>query len=258
MQTSGGSLWGSPTPVSGTMSLTQIQQQEERDKVQREFKLQQLQAQQKREQQTRGVPGWGERPPVVNQPVKSLLQIQQEQAQQQNKRQQGSALSRSQVGKLLCLGDGAVSNWVSKRQDRGYRNGQSGSFSTLLYSITYRIPEDTLSCSACVEPFRLFVFIQPSHNPLSSSVWGNAGHLSASWGPAPNSANIWGSTPSKPPPPPPQQQYDDEDDDEDDDDDDSDEEGGAFWDDAVKAASKSREQQQQQFVQQQRQQQKAR
>ncbi|XP_058959916.2 GRB10-interacting GYF protein 2 isoform X2 [Pocillopora verrucosa] len=191
-QTSGGSLWGSPTPVSGTMSLTQIQQQEERDKVQREFKLQQLQAQQKREQQTRGVPGWGERPPVVNQPVKSLLQIQQEQAQQQNKRQQGSALSRS----------------------------------------------------------------QPSHNPLSSSVWGNAGHLSASWGPAPNSANIWGSTPSKPPPPP-QQQYDDEDDDEDDDDDDSDEEGGAFWDDAVKAASKSREQQQQQFVQQQRQQQKA-
>lgn len=93
---SGGSLWGAPAPVSGTMSLAQIQQQEERDRQQRELKLQQLQAQQ-REQQARGVPGWAERPPVASHPVKSLLQIQQEQAQQQNKRQQGPALSRSQV-----------------------------------------------------------------------------------------------------------------------------------------------------------------
>ena len=96
---SGGSLWGAHTPVSGTMSLAQIQQQEERDRQQRELKLQaQLQAQQ-REQQARGVPSWAERSPVVNPPVKSLLQIQQEQAQQQNKRQQGPALSRSQVRK---------------------------------------------------------------------------------------------------------------------------------------------------------------
>lgn len=79
------------------MSLAQIQQQEERERQQRELKLQaQLQAQQ-REQQARGVPSWAERTPVVNQPVKSLLQIQQEQAQQQNKRPQGPALSRSQV-----------------------------------------------------------------------------------------------------------------------------------------------------------------
>ena len=99
LQSSGGSLWGAPTPVSATMSLAQIQQQEERDRHQRELKLQQLQAQQQREQQARGVPGWAERPPVTSQPVKSLLQIQQEQAQQQNKRQQGPALSRSQVGK---------------------------------------------------------------------------------------------------------------------------------------------------------------
>lgn len=78
------------------MSIAQIQQQEERDRQQRELKLQQqLQAQQ-REQQARGVPSWAERPAVVNQPVKSLLQIQQEQAQQ-NKRQQGPALTRSQV-----------------------------------------------------------------------------------------------------------------------------------------------------------------
>lgn len=93
---SGGSLWGAPTPVSGTMSIAQIQQQEERDRQQRELKLQQLQAQQ-REQQARGLPSWAERPAVVNQPVKSLLQIQQEQAQQQNKRPQGPALTRSQV-----------------------------------------------------------------------------------------------------------------------------------------------------------------
>lgn len=100
LQVSGGSLWGAPTPVSGAMSLAQIQQQEERDRQQRELKLQQLQAQQQREQQARGAPGWAERPPVVSQPVKSLLQIQQEQAQQLSKRQQGPALSRSQVGRF--------------------------------------------------------------------------------------------------------------------------------------------------------------
>lgn len=106
LQVSGGSLWGAPTPVSGTLSLAQIQQQEERDRHQRELKLQQLQAQQQREreQQARGggAPGWADRPPVASQPVKSLLQIQQEQAQQHNKRQQGpaAALSRSQVGRF--------------------------------------------------------------------------------------------------------------------------------------------------------------
>ena len=91
----------------------------------------------------------------------------------------------------------------------------------------------------------VYLLLQPSHNPLSSSVWGNTGtSLAASWGPAANSANIWGAAPSKPP----QQSYvdddDEDDDDEDDDDDDSDDEG-SFWDDAVKAASKSRQQQRQ-------------
>ena len=97
LQVSGGSLWGAPTPVSGTMSLAQIQQQEERDRKQRELQLQQLHTQQQREQQARGTPGWAERPAVTGQPVKSLLQIQQEQARQHDKRQQGPALSRSQV-----------------------------------------------------------------------------------------------------------------------------------------------------------------
>lgn len=90
----------------------------------------------------------------------------------------------------------------------------------------------------------VYLLLQPSHNPLSSSVWGNTGtSLAASWGPAANSANIWGAAPSKPP----QQSYvddDDDDDDDEDDDDDSDDEG-SFWDDAVKAASKSRPQQRQ-------------
>ncbi|CAH3157868.1 unnamed protein product [Porites evermanni] len=181
-QMTGGSLWGAPAPVSSAMSLAEIQQQEERERKQREIQLhQQLQAQQ-REQQARGTPGWADRPPAATQPVKSLIQIQQEQARQLDKRQQlqGPALSRS----------------------------------------------------------------QPSHNPLSSSVWGNTGtSLAASWGPAANSANIWGAAPSKPP----QQSYvddDDDDDDDEDDDDDSDDEG-SFWDDAVKAASKSRPQQRQ-------------
>ena len=72
-------------------------------------------------------------------------------------------------------------------------------------------------------------------------MWGNTGHLSASWGPAPNSANIWATSPSKPSP----QHYDDDDDDDDDDDEsDDDSNGESFWDDAVKAASKSREQHQ--------------
>ena len=84
------------------MSLAEIQQQEERQRRQREQQLQQLHAQQQREQQARGTPGWGERPPATNQPVKSLLQIQQEQAQQ-HKKQQGPALSRSQVRILPAL-----------------------------------------------------------------------------------------------------------------------------------------------------------
>ena len=100
MQVTGGSLWGAPTPVSGPMSLAQIQQQEEREWKQRELHMQQLHVQQQREQQARGSPGWAERPPVASQPVKSLLQIQQEQARQGDKRQQGPALSRSQVSIL--------------------------------------------------------------------------------------------------------------------------------------------------------------
>ena len=79
------------------MSLAHIQQQEERERKQRELQLQQLHAQQQREQQARGTPGWADRTAAANQPVKSLLQIQQEQAQQLDKRQQASALSRSQV-----------------------------------------------------------------------------------------------------------------------------------------------------------------
>ena len=110
-----GSLWGAPTPVSGTLSLAQIQQQEERERKQRELQLQQqLQAQQ-REQQSRGMPGWGDRPPPTNQPVKSLLQIQQEQARQLDKRQQGPVLSRSQVIALFFfffhLGELDYSSW---------------------------------------------------------------------------------------------------------------------------------------------------
>ena len=99
-QMTGGSLWGAPAPVSSAMSLAEIQQQEERERKQREIQLhQQLQAQQ-REQQARGAPGWADRPPTATQPVKSLIQIQQEQARQLDKRQQpqGQALSRSQVG----------------------------------------------------------------------------------------------------------------------------------------------------------------
>ena len=97
-------------------------------------------------------------------------------------------------------------------------------------------------------------FFQPSHNPLSSSVWGNTGgSLSASWGPAANSGNIWGAAPPKPPYPQSYDEDDDEDDDDDSDDDDDEEDeedddgnGGSFWDDAVKAASKSQQQQRQQ------------
>ena len=98
-QMTGGSLWGAPTPVSSALSLAEIQQQEERERKQREIQLhQQLQAQQ-REQQARGTPGWADRPPAATQPIKSLIQIQQEQARQLDKRQQqqGPALSRSQV-----------------------------------------------------------------------------------------------------------------------------------------------------------------
>jgi len=81
---------------------------------------------------------------------------------------------------------------------------------------------------------------KPSHNPLGSSVWANTGgSLSASWGPAPNSGNIWGTAPSKPP----QQPYNEDDDDDDEDSDDG-SNGDSFWDDAVKAASKIRQQKQ--------------
>lgn len=169
-QASGGSLWGS-SPVSGPMSLLQIQQQqEERERKQRELQLQQLRAQQQREQQAKGNLGWADRPVPSNQPVKSLLQIQQEQAQQ-----------------------------LDNRQHRSSLNSRS----------------------------------RPSHNPLSSSVWGNAGgSLSPTWGAGNKSGNIWGTSPSKPPQP---SFIDDDDDDSGDD-----SNGDNFWDDAVKAASKQR------------------
>lgn len=171
-QATGASLWGAPSSASGTLSLAQIQQQEERERKQRELHLQQLHAQQQREQQARGNPGWADRRVTSNPPpVKSLLQIQQEQAQQLEKRQHGASLSRS----------------------------------------------------------------QPSHNPLSSSVWGNTGgSLSATWGPSSNSGNIWGTSPSKPPRPPQPSFVDDDDDD--DSADDTNVEN--FWEDAVKAANK--------------------
>ncbi|EDO33168.1 predicted protein [Nematostella vectensis] len=175
-QVSNGSLWGS-TSSPAALSLAEIQQQqEERERLQRERQRLILEQQEREQQNRAAAAGWGEHAPVGPPPVKSLLEIQEEQARQQKAKAQNQQLSRSQPA-------------------------------------------------------------PPSHNPLSSSVWGsNPPSLSSSWASGGTSGNVWGGGQASGKQPQSRFMAFAANTAEDEDEDDEDE---LFWDNAVKAAAKA-------------------